>query len=440
MNDLDALLRGGVVGGGGAGFPAWKKLSSPARTLIINGAECEPLLRSDQYLMLHEAEPLVRAAQRLKELVGAEEAIIALKDHYHPQLEALAKAIHSLKLDIVLKTIPTVYPIGDEQAVVHACTGKAVPPRGLPGQVGCTVVSVSTALNALKAFEGVPVTRRLLTVAGEVHRPGLYDVPVGTPVSRVLEAAGGASSPDVRLMLGGPMMGLLVPQGEDPSVTKTCGGVLVLPEDHLLVRYANLSLSKMQARARACCIQCRQCTDLCPRYLLGHPIHPHLTMRAFGMGSGPEPSAALCMECGVCELYACPMGLNPRRVQQLHKEKLRSTGAEIPSFSSFPTQQELQAIRQVPSARMAARIDVEKYEFKTPASVLSVHSDWVRIPLKQHIGAPAQAVVKPGDHVSAGQTIGRMAQGSLGADCHASITGIVEKAEDAITIRGEGRE
>ncbi|MEG2702557.1 MAG: SLBB domain-containing protein, partial [Clostridia bacterium] len=209
MSELDRLREGGVVGGGGAGFPLWKKLSTNAEVLLINGAECEPLLRSDQFLMLYEADTLVCAANRLRELIGAERVMICLKEHYHAQRKALEAAIAKKALPVCLHELPTVYPIGDEQAVVRSATGRTVPPGGLPGAVGCTVVSVSTAINAWHALEGTPVTHRLVTVAGEVKRPGLYRVPVGTRVNDVLAAAGGLKEP-CRLMLGGPMMG--VPQ------------------------------------------------------------------------------------------------------------------------------------------------------------------------------------------------------------------------------------
>jgi len=435
MNALDLLRSGGVVGGGGAGFPTWKKLTAPAKTLIINGAECEPLLQSDQYLMLHQAQRLVRAAIALGEIVGAESVVIALKDHYVSQREALECAAEGCR--VAIRALPTVYPVGDEQSVVFECTGRVVPPGGLPGAVGCTVVSVSTALNALAALEGVPVTRRLITVAGEVRRPGLYDAPVGMPVGEVIEAAGGVTASGARVMLGGPMMGALQSDCAESVVTKTCGGILVLPAEHLLVRFAMLEPESMRSRALSCCIQCRCCTDLCPRYLLGHPIFPHLTMRAFGMGAGPEPSAALCMECGVCELFACPMGLNPRRIQQLAKEELRSLGQK-PAFSMEDQQREYRLWRQLPSDRLTQRLQLDDYEFPTPGAVVPLSARAVRVPLRQHIGAPAAPIVRAGDHVKAGQEIGSMAEGQLGASVHASIAGVVTEVNDeAITIREE---
>ena len=435
MSDLDLLRLGGVMGGGGAGFPLWKKLSTPADTLLINGAECEPLLKSDQYLMLRYAPDLVEAASRLAGIVGAKEAVICLKDHYGPQIAALSAALKEKAPapPVRLHLLPTVYPIGDEQALLHSATGRTVAPGALPGSVGCTVVSVSTALNALRALSGKPVTTRFVTVAGEVRKPGVFKAPVGTPVSLLLQAAGGPTVPDHRVILGGPMMGPLMRE-DDTAVTKTLGGVLVLPSNHTLVRHAELDMDKARVRARSACIQCRTCTDLCPHHLLGHPIYPHLTMRAFAAGNKLEPSAMLCMECGVCELYACPMGLNPRRIQQAQKAALRAAG-EKPSFT-LGEAPALAEYHQAPSGRVLARIDAARYDIPVPEAAVEVTTPVAVIPMKQHIGASAVPCVAVGDRVQRGDTVGRMAEGALGADVHAGICGVVERVEDGLVVIG----
>ncbi|MBQ9196419.1 MAG: SLBB domain-containing protein [Clostridia bacterium] len=434
MSEIDLLRQGGVVGGGGAGFPLWKKLSSPAETLLINGAECEPLLKSDQYLMRRYPAELVEAASRLAAIVGAKEAVICLKDHYTEQIGALKVALsqRALTPPVRVHLLPTVYPIGDEQALVHSATGRVVPPGALPGAVGCTVVSVSTALNAQRALMGKPVTQRFVTVAGEVKRPGVYRAPIGMPVRLLLEAAGGLTVPNARLILGGPMMGPLSAPDAESVVTKTLGGVLALPAEHTLVRHAELSMEQARVRARSACIQCRTCTDLCPRHLLGHPIYPHLTMRAFASGDRLEPSALLCMECGVCEMYACPMGLNPRRIQQKQKAELRQRG-DKPVFA-LKEPPALAEYHQAPSGRVLARINAARYDIPVPEEAVAVASPMVCVPLKQHIGAPAVACVAPGDQVQRGDVIGRMAEGALGADVHASVCGVVERVEGGMVV------
>ena len=383
-------------------------------------------------------DQLVEAASRLAAIVGAREAVICLKDHYGPQIAALTEALKQKTFSppVRLHQLPTVYPIGDEQALLHSATGKTVPPGALPGSVGCAVVSVSTALNALRALNGKPVTTRFVTVVGEVRHPGVYRAPIGMSVKELLEKAGGVTIPRFRLVLGGPMMGPLAKEEDPGVVTKTLGGVLVLPEEHVLVNHAMLSMDKARVRARSACIQCRTCTDLCPRHLLGHPIYPHLTMRAFAAGNRLEPSAMLCMECGICELYACPMGLNPRRVQQMQKAELRAKG-ERPTFE-LKEAPALAEYHQAPSGRVLARINAAKYDIPVPEEVIDLTADVVRIPMKQHIGAPAEPCVTVGSTVRRGDVIGRMAENALGADVHASICGTVEQAGDGwVAIRAD---
>ena len=432
MSELDLLRQCGIVGGGGAGFPLWKKLSTHADILLINGAECEPVLNSDRYLMQTYPEVLIRASLRLGRLIGAKEVLICLKSSYHSQINALQSALSKRDeagIPLRLHLLPAVYPVGDEQAMIYSATGRIVPPGKLPGHVGCTVVSVSTAINALLALEGdKPVTDRFFTVAGEIKQPGVYRAPVGMPLRLVLEAAGGPTISDYRLQLGGPMMGEFVQSGSDPVVTKTLGGILVLPRGHVLEEYEELSLAHVRNRAKSACIQCRYCTDLCPRFLLGHPIYPHLTMRAWAEGDELEPSAVLCMECGICELYACPMGINPRRMQQLHKQALRERGDKLQfELGPMPPMAEYQ---QAPSGRVAAKVDVLRYEFDTPETSVKLTTQVASIPLKQHIGVPAVPCVAAGDRVRRGDTIARMPEGALGADIHASIVGRVERVGD----------
>ena len=386
---------------------------------------------------MNDALTLLRqggVARLLQEICGAGELLIALKAHYKPQIAALEAAIARAGAKVSLLKMPTVYPAGDEHEVVYAATGEAIAPLSLPSSVDCAVVSVSTAINASRALDGAPVTRRLVTVVGAVARPGLYDAPVGMRVAAVVEAAGGATVPGARLMLGGPMMGATVKPDDDPVITKTCGGILVLPPEHTLIRRAEQPLHQMKNRSKAACIQCRMCTDMCPRYLLGQPLAPHRVMRAFAMGQ-LEPAALLCVECGICEWYACPMDLSPRRVQAQMKPQLREAGA-VPDRASYPAQRAMHAYRQVPSARLMARLDVQRYDMPVPERAAVLSCGEVRVPLKQHIGAPCISCVAVGDRVEAGQPIGRMADGALGADIHAPIGGVVVSVGAEVAIRG----
>jgi Na+-translocating ferredoxin:NAD+ oxidoreductase RnfC subunit len=163
------------------------------------------------------------------------------------------------------------YPAGDEFVLVYDVTGRVIPPGGLPRDVGCVVVNVETLVNI---GSDKPVTHKYLTVAGAVRTPVTLRVPVGLPIREVIDAAGGAAVPMFRALMGGVMMARLAADLDEP-VTKTTGGVVVLPSDHFLIRWHQQEWRQIERIAKSACDQCRFCTEMCPRYLLGHPIQPH---------------------------------------------------------------------------------------------------------------------------------------------------------------------
>jgi Na+-translocating ferredoxin:NAD+ oxidoreductase RnfC subunit len=196
----------------------------------------------------------------------------------------------------------------------------------------------------------------------------------------------------------------------------------------------------MQKQAGAACIQCRYCTDLCPRHNIGHGFETHRVMRAFGGGvdtSMGALQAAMCSECGVCELFACPMRLSPRRINAAFKAKFRQEGLKYEGPREIvESQSALNAYRKIPVSRLAIKLDLLKYMELHPEDAGELAVDSVRIPLHQHTGAPAIPRVKAGDPVRAGELLGEIPEGALGARVHASISGRVAEVGDAITIKG----
>ena len=228
-------------------------------------------------------------------------------------------------------------------------------------------------------------------------------------------------------------------QAKREVVTKTTSGILVLPADGAHAQRYQLSVEKMLNRARSACIQCSYCTQLCPRYLLGHPLRPNRIMRKLSMGAIPEllededvKAAQLCCECGICELYACPMGLAPRRVNQLVKGELAKAGIRS-KFTGGDTNPDRE-VRKAPTRKAAARAGVLEYYDWEPGEAVEYTPRRVEIPVKMHIGAPSQPVVAVGDRVERGQLIARCPEGTMGAQIHASITGVVAAVGDRIVI------
>lgn len=247
---------------------------------------------------------------------------------------------------------------------------------------------------------------------------------------------------DPVFVLGGPMMGRMVDNADafaKEVVTKTSGGLIILPRGHYLHRNATTPLNFMRRRAASACIQCRSCSELCPRHLLGHPFETHRVMRAFGSNAELTAEAGrlalLCCDCGVCEHVACPMGLSPRRINQAIKNELRAAGMKYEGSRDVnEAYTQWREFRRVPVPRLVNKIGISRY-MELPTNDLGALSPAeVRIPLRQHIGAPAQAVVKVGDRVKCGDVIGEIPEQGLGARIHASMDGVVKSVDGAVVI------
>ena len=405
---IAAVKAAGIVGEGGAGFPAHVKYAADADTVIANGCECEPLLHTDQHHMLHHANDIVRAFSELMQATGAKRGVIALKKKYKEATKILTDAIGNRPIELAL--LPNFYPAGDEQTLVREVTGRSVPPLGLPLMVGAVVANVGTLVSVAHALDGKPVTHKFLS--------------------------------DPVFVLGGPMMGRMVDSADafaKEVVTKTSGGLIILPRGHYLHRNATTPLNFMRRRAASACIQCRSCSELCPRHLLGHPFETHRVMRAFGsnaeLTSEAGRLALLCCDCGVCEHVACPMGLSPRRINQAIKNELRAAGMKYEGSRDVnEAYTQWREFRRVPVPRLVNKIGISRYMELPTNDLGSLSPAEVRIPLRQHIGAPAQAVVKAGDRVKCGDVIGEIPEQGLGARIHASMDGVVKSVDGAVVI------
>lgn len=441
---IKKIFDAGVVGCGGAGFPTHVKLKAKPEILIINGAECEPLLRTDRYLMIHQAPKLIAGIDLICRELSIPDACIALKRTYTREIQALSEAIEKAGSKVRLHLMDSFYPAGDEQVVVYEVTGKVVPPAGIPLDVGVIVDNVATVAAVADAAQDIPFTEKYLTVTGEVCRPAILKVPVGTSFARCIELAGGLRSDRVMVVSGGPMMGLPMSyeKAMESHVTKTTSGILVLPEDGAVDRRRKTEIRHMLNRARAACIQCSFCTQMCPRHMLGHPLQPHRIMRKMAVCTDISQvlddydirQAAICSECGVCEVYACPMGLQPRVMNALLKGELANAGIRYQRDADTYEANANRPYRRVPTKRIAARAGVSAYYHIENHVYVEDTPKRVTLPLKMHIGVPSEPVVADGTHVKKGQLIAVCPDGKLGANLHASIEGVARVTETAITI------
>ena len=236
MSLTDQIFSAGIVGCGGAGFPTHVKYNAKPEHLIINAAECEPLLRTDRYVMCNYAPEIIAGCEAAMQHLGAKDCTIALKEPYVEEIAALQNVIDQKNSKVTLHTFPSFYPAGDEQVMVYEVTGKVVPPAAIPLEVGCVVSNVATILAIHDAAADKPFTHKFLTMTGEVANPTVLHVPIGTSFADCLAQAGGANIEDYFVINGGPMMGkpLTKEQALATTVTKTTSGYILLPKDSRL--------------------------------------------------------------------------------------------------------------------------------------------------------------------------------------------------------------
>ena len=425
MNAISEKVKAaGVVGAGGAGFPTHVKLEAKADIFLVNCAECEPMLRADQQLVAKSPELLVRGLELAMQATGAKEGIIALKAKYGEAIAALQPLLAS---NMRIEILRDVYPAGDEVITLWMTTGRRVPPGGIPIDVGAVVNNPQTLMNVARAVEGIPVTTRTFTVSGAVRKPLTITVPIGTPLQELLDLAGGPTCDPPAFIDGGPMMGRLIEELSQP-VTKTTGGLIVLPADHMLIRRKQQTMESVLRIAKTVCEQCCYCTELCPRHIIGHELPPHLIIRAVNHNRIGSPSvvrsALTCSECGVCEAYACPVGISPMRVNIALKAEFRAHGIRYdgPLNPADPMAEN----RLIPSSRLVSRLNLGPwYPPHAPLEQGEYVPEKVTLLLKQHAGVPATPLVQTGETVKRGQLVADIPAGALGARIHASIDGIV---------------
>lgn len=438
-NRIAELAReAGVIGAGGAGFPTHIKLNTKVEYVILNGAECEPLISVDQILLRTKAHSLTAMLEEVREALGAKEGIMGIKAKHQEVIGVVEEALVSYPK---LKVIPLgdFYPAGDEVVLVYETTGRQIPHSGIPLDVGVVVINVETLWNLAEAKEGRPVTEKWVTVAGAVASPGTFQVPLGVSVGEMLKLAGDPVLSDFAVINGGPMMGKLVHNLNEP-VTKTTKALLVLSKTNPVVQNSIRPLEVIYRQAQSICCQCQLCSDLCPRNLLGYQIHPHQMILAAGYQGQFQGTrvleAFLCSECGACDLFACTMGLSPRRVNQSLKKELTRLGAKNPYKGDSAHVHQWRNYRRIPTKRLKTRLGLDAYDASPPLRIVGIFPSQVQIPLKQHIGMPAAPMVKKGDLVEKGQLIGMIPEeGKLSSNYHASISGrIREVTGESIVI------
>ncbi len=278
---LSGVLREcGVVGAGGAGFPTYVKAQSKVEYMIANGAECEPLIHKDAELMKHFPAEILAGMTRHDGRHRRGAGKFGVKTKNAEAIEALKATCPADRIEFVM--LGDFYPSGDEYELVYTryrppdSAGRHSAAGGLRGQQRGDAATTSTWRE-----QGGRSREKFLSVCGAVKQPKSFWAPVGTPFRDLLALAGGATVADFGVFVSGIMMGTLTFDLDD-VVTKTTGGLIVLPRDHYLMTRRTRSQQEMNRIGKSACDQCSYCTEFCPRYLLGYEVMPHKVMRSLG--------------------------------------------------------------------------------------------------------------------------------------------------------------
>jgi len=295
---FDAVRKAGIVGMGGAGFPASVKLKanpqSPVTDILINGCECEPFITCDYRLMLEWTNQILVGIALISKALNCTNIYICIEDNKPDAVAIFKKAVHASAFasNMNIVTIKTKYPQGGERQLIKSVLNKEVPTGGIPPMIGVLVSNVATAAAIAEAVAGdIPLTHRVLTVSGNgVKNPGNFYAPVGIAVSELIELAGGLTDDAVKIILGGPMMGFAIADLSTPT-TKTSGAITVLAEKDL------------PKRRETPCIRCGRCVAACPVHInptkIAHAVKHNM------LDVAQQHYMSACIECGCCS-YSCP--------------------------------------------------------------------------------------------------------------------------------------
>ena len=310
---VEAVRESGSVGLGGAGFPTFVKFSingdlSVVKAVVINAAECEPYITSDTRTLIDRADEVFEGIELLKKYLLVKRFIIGIENN-KPEAIAKAQELAAKTEGVEVKVLPAMYPQGGEKVLVYNTVGEMIPKGGLPLDVGVVVINVTTlAFIANYIKTGMPLVEKCLTVDGSaVKEPKNLIAPIGTSIADVLEAAGGCKAEPAKVLYGGPMMGIAVPDLSAP-IMKNTNAIVAMDE------------KEAKPPKTTACINCGACLNHCPLRL-----DPRAIARAYKLDSAEDLQTLcvdLCMECGCCS-YVCPAKRHLVQTNKLAKAKLR---------------------------------------------------------------------------------------------------------------------
>jgi len=367
---IDLICRAGIVGLGGAVFPTSPKLSRGKAqgidTLIINGVECEPYITCDDVLMRNQAAEVIRGTGYLQQILKPVKTLIGIEDNKPEAIATMSKVLAESPLaNTEIISIPTIYPSGGEKQLIQILTGKEVPHGQLAFDIGLYCQNVGTCVAIARALErDEPLISRVVTISGDnINEPGNWEVRLGTPISHLIELAGGYShGTSGHLVMGGPMMGFSLSTDQVPIV-KASNSIMVMREETI----------PQAPGYHDECIRCSKCTEVCPAQLLPQQLYWHARAKAYERTQ--EFHLFDCIECGCCSAI-CPSQIPLVQYYRAAKSEIRA--AQKAQFKSD-----------------RARI---RFEFREKRLLLKKQKDDERKRLKRE--ALKKKHAKPGDEAA----------------------------------------
>jgi Na+-translocating ferredoxin:NAD+ oxidoreductase RnfC subunit len=423
MEDKITLIRNkGVVGAGGGGFPTYQKLikaKDKIDTIIANGAECEPLLSTDKYLLSTFPEKVINGLEIVQDITKAKNIIIAFKKKQAYLFETLITLSKSKQFKIYL--LEDLYPVGDEIDLCFSVTGRIPPPRGLPLNVGVLVQNVTTLSQIFEAINNKPVIRRFVSIIGAIKNPGIYNLPIGTNFKDIISECGGITAKNWGIIDGGPMTGVKREE-KDMVVRKTTSAILVVEKTHPSWTCQEMPFEDQIWRSRAVCDSCRICTETCPRVLLGYPIDPQRIILALNYQKDDLETlgALLCSGCNVCTLIACPEKISVKIINTMLSKYINKYLKEAASrlFAKVNPPRPEREYRLYSKDLILARLGFKEQDLEYQGDF---EPNSVKLPLDKEL----LSTVSVGQKVKEGDIVAIPPKESLYVPLHASISGEV---------------